>query len=1323
MMIRGIRSFDPGTDSILEFSTPLTLIVGANGTGKTTIIECLKYVATGNFPPNTRGGAFVYDPALNSDTETRAELRLRFLNGANEAIECFRSLQISNRGGRLVQKSLECTLSQVVSGTSKLLASKLGEIDKILPDHLGISSPLLDSVIFCHQEESAWPLGEPRVLKEKLDLILCSTKYNKAIKGLKDAKKVANSDIKLKEQEIEFLQREKTKRESLLSEITMFKEEEKSKKQKIQNMATDQEHLAATLNGLKEEMKMQAKIEQGFLVLRDEFEACKSFIKSFGHEVLREDELKIMYVKLEGAENPSGSERLLLSIKNLIEQRITDLESQMSQLDPDKTEQEFRLLSRLREEQSELFKNITAQEDRFMSYQQLVKEMTVDKSTLEGEIQKLLAKVEGGPINRTALENSGNYDENEIFRNAEAQVEKQRAALNDLNSRRFTHRSAIQRCETLQQDYKTEIGPEPLEPESEDDIAIDYDRMMEIESSLYGMTEKYSKIQCDLMNSDRNRENLYKKNCLEELLLNTREKLRAIDSVDLVEARRVKESQLAKAQSDKKLASELLTNFQSDSLQRQKELQNLKNELDFLFSDPAISVLPAFHAEYATEPATSGNSDDLLATEVLSEMQRLNKRGSWFQNSSEEAKIKIIKKFTTSQMAHLSSNIPVGIETVNVKPTEQYLNELTVIDSKIAATSSAIAIYRNFKKIGEQRNECPLCKKEMKPIELLGFVERLDRVIQKIPTELEILQQKKSDLRNTIAQIEQENSALESRRDTVAKITDITARMRRLIIEDIAHSVLLMTRVLSTDEFQASEQANPQQASELKIRQLEKEEVGLQTEMRLSEEAARRIESLQTEARSIEDQIQLLGPLSEDAENESLKATVERLRAELDARREEYNQQCALVREQTVKKQLREKQRQKRAMVVKLREVEQELEQLGRFDVGGLDEAIEAAGAELDKMAKTVMRQKVDLGMKIKRTQELTAGIAESNKNILQTQRALDTLQESPFDSQVTDAYKRASIPRDPSLPIEKCLDQLLAHSIESKNSYIRIISTLDKLKSKQQLVHQNIQLRDSKKKLLWIQKELNGFDFTILPKLKEKALSHESKLRELTTASAVLRGELNQLSQNILTLQQNISHHYADVVRNYAHSVIELKIQQLAVEDLDHSAYSLDRAIVDFHKAKMDEVNSTLRDLWSNTYKGNDIEYIELQSETTDSKAYNYSVLMAKNGTRLDMRGRCSAGQKMIASILIRLALADSFSEECNILALDEPTTNLDRPNIESLASTLVQLIKTRTNMQLIIISHDEDFIEILNREGIDSFYRLKRDSKGRSHIEKHFL
>lgn len=116
--------------------------------------------------------------------------------------------------------------------------------------------------------------------------------------------------------------------------------------------------------------------------------------------------------------------------------------------------------------------------------------------------------------------------------------------------------------------------------------------------------------------------------------------------------------------------------------------------------------------------------------------------------------------------------------------------------------------------------------------------------------------------------------------------------------------------------------------------------------------------------------------------------------------------------------------------------------------------------------------------------------------------------------------------------------------------------------------------------------------------------------------------------------------------------------------------------AILRYHAIKMDEINDTIGHLWNKTYQGTgerwvlkdhvklivlDIDGIRIVSDhdevssTTTRKSYNYRVVMVKNDVELDMRGRCSAGQKVLASIIIRLALAESFGQGCGVLALDE--------------------------------------------------------------------
>ncbi|EGR27279.1 hypothetical protein IMG5_198990 [Ichthyophthirius multifiliis] len=78
----GIRSYGDQNDEKYEeihFFKPLTLILGCNGTGKSTIIEALKVITTGQFPPNSGNGkSFIKDPKLYNQNESQGSISLIF---------------------------------------------------------------------------------------------------------------------------------------------------------------------------------------------------------------------------------------------------------------------------------------------------------------------------------------------------------------------------------------------------------------------------------------------------------------------------------------------------------------------------------------------------------------------------------------------------------------------------------------------------------------------------------------------------------------------------------------------------------------------------------------------------------------------------------------------------------------------------------------------------------------------------------------------------------------------------------------------------------------------------------------------------------------------------------------------------------------------------------------------------------------------------------------------------------------------------------------------------------------------------------------------
>eukprot|EP00887_Chlorella_sp_A99_P003883 scaffold11.g3883.t1 len=202
---------------------------------------------------------------------------------------------------------------------------------------------------------------------------------------------------------------------------------------------------------------------------------------------------------------------------------------------------------------------------------------------------------------------------------------------------------------------------------------------------------------------------------------------------------------------------------------------------------------------------------------------------------------------------------------------------------------------------------------------------------------------------------------------------------------------------------------------------------------------------------------------------------------------------------------------------------------------------------------------------------------------------------------------------------------------------------------------------------------------------------------------------------------------------------LLKLKTTEMANDDLEKYHKALERALLSFHTSKMADINKArIRGCPTRRLRGSSIRtlkrmrrareavgavrQIKADAEGAAGRSYNYRVVMYTGGAELDMRGRCSAGQKVLACLVIRLALAETFCINCGILALDEPTTNLDAENAASLAEALRSIMlsrKEQENFQLVIITHDEIFSRLVGtREHAEYMWRITKDDAGHSTI-----
>ena len=296
--------------------------------------------------------------------------------------------------------------------------------------------------------------------------------------------------------------------------------------------------------------------------------------------------------------------------------------------------------------------------------------------------------------------------------------------------------------------------------------------------------------------------------------------------------------------------------------------------------------------------------------------------------------------------------------------------------------------------------------------------------------------------------------------------------------------------------------------------------------------------------------------------------------------------------------------------------------------------------------------------------------------------------------------------------------------------------TSLGNLRTNQSTLSKNI---DSMEKYLQVTalqtevKHLKQKDETLkasIAELEEKA----SKREGLKNSLNLLEGNLNKLKGREDTLKEEAKQTYNSMKKRrvaekkYFDNLAQHQIYKKTIEDLEIYIESLEESLQIFHEQKISEVNATIAGIWASTYKGEDITKIEIKitplegSSKQSKKNFNYRVVFYQGEHVLDMRGRSSAGQRVLASIVIRIALAECFSENCEILALDEPTTNLDRDHIKILAQFLGNMIEERKeteNFQLIIITHDSDFIQML-KEYTSIYFHVKKDEDQNSVIEK---
>ncbi|CAL5996137.1 RAD50_DNA repair protein [Hexamita inflata] len=157
----------------------------------------------------------------------------------------------------------------------------------------------------------------------------------------------------------------------------------------------------------------------------------------------------------------------------------------------------------------------------------------------------------------------------------------------------------------------------------------------------------------------------------------------------------------------------------------------------------------------------------------------------------------------------------------------------------------------------------------------------------------------------------------------------------------------------------------------------------------------------------------------------------------------------------------------------------------------------------------------------------------------------------------------------------------------------------------------------------------------------------------------------------------------------------------QLAVNkakfDLNITQQIINLEIKNYQIIKLDQINQILMNLWNGSYcKNSDLNAIEsiLLVQQESSIQVKAVVKTARGETLRSVRTGVSSGQRVMISILLRIAFSKAFQTNLRCMCLDEPTNFLDQQNAESLSQMLGDFVADPNNhLQIILVTHSADF------------------------------
>lgn len=1293
MSILGIRSFDNQRSEAIQFFSPLTLIVGSNGSGKTTIVECLKYVTTGILPSNSKtGGAFIHDPKLCGEKEVMAQVKLAFQASTGFRMVATRSLQLSVKKTARSQKTLEGLLLMLRNGERITMSTRIAELDTVIPQSLGVSTAVLDNVIFCHQDDSLWPLSEPANLKKKFDEIFEAQKYTKAIENIKQLRKKQNEELakyKIMEQHAredkDRAQRAKKKTIQLHNEIEELRikshdlEQRMAKARELADKAWKEaesySQILGTLEGKRIEVRSKETTIRDLKIHLQEVPESDEWLQS----TLDEFDMRLEQYQ----EQRQVKQEAYMERKEVIDTRRGEL----LQKHNERGEQEHAKAdhNRQTERRKDMIRAVASQQG-LRGYDDLSDDSLIDDFMFK--IRKL-SKEQHAALDRARSEaNSERRDAQSLLN----RLTERQAALKDSKQ---SARDLIALNERQAKEYQTRVN----------EISVDEGNRAAIESRIDSANNQLQSLRTasvqknwDQAIKDANQE------------LHSHEEDTARLNMALIQGTK-KAGEMAR-----------ISHLKQEVKDRTRSLKTLKDTHTDRINKLIGHEWDVNSCEQVHQQAVESATQDLSSAErerdtVARELEQVQFKMKTVRDSLEQKKGEM-KTCEAQVRKVLDGSEPSEYQNI----VNAMQNNLDIMKSNASNASGLVKYFESILQVAQPpKLLCRVCERPFTGGEsdpsLLRMKKKVQGLIKKAAMEVneEEIKAAEAELKEVVdaaVPLEVYNRLKEKEIPALQDEQDNLSRQRQNLntkIED--HDKVVERCRLSVSEL---EQIGRPVAS---ISKCQAEILSFESQIQelLSKQSqhgeVHTLEDIQKEISTFAEKIQTIKTRISQltSEKESSRTQLSNLELELSDLKNQLN---------TTSFQL-EKKESLMARVEEYKTLNQKQRELidkADRDIEALEPEIATAQAKYDDLAQRAESRERDLSRKCSEISDSINALNLVNDQI-----------QSYVDLGVPE--KLANTTREIKR-IEQDIKTLESEQNEITREINKISEQLRDSESTKRQYSDNLRYRQESRALERLNAEivqLAAHNAEVdRDRFQEESAKWTREHNRLSGEVKSLMGQMISKDAQLGELLEDFKTDFTDAPKRYKESHIRVETTKAAVEDLGRYATALEKAIMKYHGIKMEEVNRIIEELWRRTYRGTDVDYIMIktESEKAGSRSYSYRVVMVKQDAEMDMRGRCSAGQKVLASIIIRLALAECFGSNCGLIALDEPTTNLDHENISSLAESLHDIIKYRqqqANFQLIVITHDEEFLRQMHcGDFADYYYRVDRNEKLKSVIER---